>query len=209
MPVEVPAITTPITKEQALAALQKAWGPLTRELAASLLSLVWIETAAGKLQNNNPGNISASSQYAGMIWRPPWYPEPTASTPQKLADLHRAMLNKTAPSAFRAYSTLEAGFADFVNQLRHTYPEVVTAAEHGTPDQFREALSQKYSHGYRNPQATATFTKLRESFKPVVAHLPSASHKTEAIVIAATGLALGAAYVGRATLKALFQRFFG
>lgn len=210
MSVEVPAKTTPVTKEQALAALQRAWGPLSRELAASLLSLVWIETGGGKLQNFNPGNISAGSQYTGMVWRPPWYPEPGPNTPQKMADLHRAMLNKTAPSAFRAYATLEAGFTDFVNQLKHTFPEVVAAAEHGTPDQFREALSQKYSHDYRNPQATATFTKLRESFVPVVAHLPSGgSHKAEAIAIAVSAAAIAAGYFGRTTLRALWGRFFG
>lgn len=210
MPVEVPTKTTPVTKQQALAALQAAWGPLSRDLAASLLSLVWIETGGGNLKNFNPGNISAGPQYAGMVWRPPWYPEPDANTPQRIADLHRAMLNKTAPSAFRAYSTLEQGFADFVAQLRHTFPEVVAAAEHGTPDQFREALSQKYSHDYRNPQATATFTKLRESFAPVVAHLPKGAVSWVHVVEVGAGVAaLGAAYFGRAALKALWGRLFG
>lgn len=210
MAVVVPAKTTSVSKEQALAALQRAWGPLTRELAQSLLSLVWIETGGGNLKNWNPGNISASDSYSGMLWRPPWYPEPTDETPQKYRDLHRAMLNKTAPSGFRAYATIDQGFADFVNQLRHSFPEVVAAAQHGTADQFRQALSQKYSHDYRNPQSTATFEKLRASFAPVVAHLPKGNaHREALIALGVTGAGLGAAYLARATIKAAWRRVFG
>ncbi len=208
----VAAKNTPISKEQALAALQKAWGVvMSRELARSLLSLIWIETAGTQaMKNFNPGNISASDQYSGMLWRPPWYPEPTSDTPQKYADLHKAMLNKTAPSGFRAYGSLEDGFRDFVNQLRHSFPEVVAAGEHGTPDQFRQALSQKYSHDYRNPQATATFEKLQAGFAPVVAHLPSGgSHRAGLAAVALTAAGLGAVYLARSTIKAVWGRFFG
>lgn len=172
--IEVPVKKTPISKEQARNALMVAWGPgLTREIARGLLSLVWIETGAGNLNNNNPGNISASSRYSGKVWRPPWYPEPTESTQPKLIVLHHAMLNNEAPSAFRAYDSLSEGFSDFVSQLRHTFPEVIEAARIGTPDTFRQALSQKYSHDYRNVKATDTFTKLWKDFEPVVALLPS------------------------------------
>ena len=162
------------------------------------------------IKNFNPGNISASDNYAGMLWRPPWYPEPTSDTPQRHADLHKAMLNKAAPSGFRAYGSLEDGFRDFVNQLRHSFPEVVAAAENGTPDQFRQALSQKYSHDYRNPQATATFEKLQAGFAPLVAHLPSGgSHREGLIAVGATAAGLGAAYVCRNAIKAGWRKLFG
>lgn len=87
--------------------------------------------------------------------------------------LHAAMLKNQAPSAFRAYDSLSQGFADFVTQLRHSFPEVINAARTGTPDSFRVALSQKYSRDYQNPKATATFQDLWTLFDPVVSLLPS------------------------------------
>ncbi len=173
--IEVPTVKTPITRGQAFGALQEAWGPgLTRELARGLLSLVWIETGAGNLNNNNPGNISASSQYSGKVWRPPWFAEPTPETSAQNVRLHAAMLANQAPSAFRAYDALSQGFSDFVAQLTHTFPEVLSAAQSGTPDTFRQALSQKYSRDYRNVKATDTFTKLWAEFDPLVSGLSSA-----------------------------------
>lgn len=183
--IEVPVKKTPITKEQALSGLMYAWGyGLTREIARGILSLIWIETANGKsLNNKNPGNISASSKYIGKVWRPSWYFEPTPETPPKIVSLHSLMLKGQAPSAFRAYDTLSQGFEDFVSQLKHTFPEVVEAAKSGTPDDFRIALSKKYSHDYRNPASTKTFESLWSTFEPMVSFLPSESSKSVPLVV--------------------------
>ncbi len=171
--IPVPTVKTIVTKQQALAALMDAWGQgLTRELARGLLSLVWIESGAGKLNNFNAGNISAGPSYAGKVWIPPWVAEPGPDTSARNIDLHAKMLKGQAPSAFRAYDSLSQGFSDFVAQLRHTFPEVI-AATTGTPDGFRQALSLKYSHDYKNPAATNTFTQLWHDFDPVVALLPA------------------------------------
>lgn len=191
---ETDRITTPLSKAQALAALEAAWGPgLSREVARGLLSLAWIETNRGNLQNYNPGNLTAGPSYAGKIWRPPWYYEPAEGASQRTVDLHTAMLRGKAPSAFRAYDSAKAGFADWVNSLKRTFPEVVTAATHATPDGFREALSQKYSGDYKNKQSTVTFQKLFIEWQPLVAHLPSAHRAGHWLaVVSAAGLAYGA-----------------
>ncbi len=192
--IEAARTTTPLTKAQALSALQTAWGPgLTREQARGLLSLVWIETARGNLQNYNPGNLTAGSGYTGKVWRPPWYYEPSAGASQRTVDLHTAMLRGKAPSAFRAYDSAAAGFKDWVNAMRHTFPEVVQAAQHATPDGFREALTQKYSGDYKNKQSTATFQKLFAEWQPVVAHLPSGHTAARWLgLVAAAGVGFGA-----------------
>ena len=182
MSIEVPMTGTPIDKVGAFSALKAAWGEgLTRELARGLLSLVWIETGAGKsMKNFNAGNISASSKYTGKVWRPTWFAEPTADTSPRDRDLHEKMLKGQAPSAFRAYDSLAQGFQDFVAQLQHTFPEVLVNAETGTPDTFRQALAQKYSHDYSNPKATATFTSLWRDFDPIVLSLPSSAPEVTA-----------------------------
>lgn len=173
----VPTQSTPISKEQAFSALVRTWGPdLTRQLARGLLSLIWIETArGGSVKNFNPGNISANPKtYPGLVWLPPWVAEPTDETSPRNVSLHAAMLKGQAPSAFRAYNSLDEGFIDFVRQIKRSFPEVIAGAQTGSPDDFRVALSQKYSHDYRNVAATKTFESFFKLFDPIVSSLPSA-----------------------------------
>jgi len=83
------------------------------------------------------------------------------------------MLANRAPLAFRAYDSHEQGAADFVRKLRHSFPEVLAAADTGDADTFREALSKKYSHDYRNKDSTSQFRALATSFEPLIEHLPT------------------------------------
>ncbi len=188
--IEVPRRGIAIGKQEAFDALSKAMGGMSRELAAMLLSLAWIETGGGTFQNYNPGNLTAGPKYTGKVWRPPWYPEPSADATQRTKDLHAAMLKGTAPSAFRAYDTLAQGMSDWVAALKHSFPEVLQAAEQGNPETFRQALSQKYSHDYRNTQSTATFAKLKKGFDPIVAGLHSSHGVFHKVVWGVAGLGL-------------------
>ena len=152
----VPRRTTPLAASEAQAAvasaLRSTFGrDMSRELPW-LMALVWIETARGKsVQNFNVGNISASSSFPGDAWRPPWFDLEggTAATERNVA-LHEAMLKGQAPSAFRAYSSLELGTLDFARQLKASFPEVVAAAGENDATAFRDALAQRYSRDYRN-----------------------------------------------------------
>jgi hypothetical protein len=152
----VPRVNTPVTASDAKSAVESAYRSelgrdpeLTQELPL-LMALVWIETARGRsVQNNSPGNISASDSYQGKAWRPTWF-EVDDSSSDRDKQLHQAMLENRAPSAFRAYDSLAEGAADFIRQLSHTFPEVLDAAAEGDPTGFRDALAQHYSKDYKN-----------------------------------------------------------
>jgi hypothetical protein len=167
----VPRVTTPLSAADAAVAVVRAYHELfgqdpTKRALVSMLSLVWIETAQGtQVKNNNFGNISASRSFGGDAWRPPWFDFDggTAITEQNIS-LHERMLKGQAPEAFRAYPTREAGALDFVRQLRGSFPEVLAAAELGDADAFRVALSQKYSHDYRDTRATKTLQSFFDDF---------------------------------------------
>ena len=167
---------TPVSAQQCVSALMSAWpssgGVLTRELATSLLALCFIETGSGKsMQNYSPGNITASSAWTGDAWRPTWFTI-TDSSSQRDKDLNAAMQKGQAPSAFRAYSDLAEGFEDFSRVLITQFPEVIAAGRSGDADQFRVALSKKYSGDYKNIAATKTFQQLFQTFTPLVQDLP-------------------------------------
>lgn len=161
----VPAVTTPITAEQARVHLVAALPGLDRNTGTLLLALVWIETAGGHLQNFNAGNITASDRWPGNAWRPPWFTV-DASSPQHLVELHEAMLHGKAPSAFRAYDTLLAGFQDFVRVLQHQFPTVLVAAASGDASAFVRALHDSgYSHDY-TPAHVPNMIHLQQQLGP-------------------------------------------
>jgi hypothetical protein len=165
---------------------------IDRESAALLLSLFRVETS-GVPMNNSPGNVTASSRWEGDAWRPPWF-EPNQTNP-KLAALHDRMLAGEAPSAFRAYSTPAAGFADWARVLKANFASVLAAAQTGDPHAFVRAL---HDSGYSKDYSAAhfpTFVQLREKFLPLVAHLPAgASGVAGAGALALFGLGLYLAY---------------
>lgn len=184
----VPAASTPLSADRAAAALAVAMPGIDRESAALLLALFRVETG-GSPMNNSPGNVTASPRWEGDAWRPPWYAPPFA-TP-KLAALHERMLKGEAPSAFRAYATPAAGFADWDRVLRANFPSVLAAAKTGDPAAFVLAL---HNSGYSKDYTAAhipTFVSLREKFAPLVAHLPAgagAAGGAVALAVLAFGL---------------------
>lgn len=169
----VPAVSTPITAEQAKVALVAAMPGIDRETGTLLLSLVWIETARGHLMNNNAGNITAGAQWPGDAWRPPWFDLSTATTPH-LVELHEKMLHGQAPSAFRAYGSLLAGLQDFARVLQHQFKSVLEAAKTGDARAFVTALHDSgYSRDY-SPAHVPGMTSLQAELAPQFAGFPSA-----------------------------------
>lgn len=161
----VPTVRTPITAKEARDFLLSVMPGLDRESAALLLALVWVETGRGGVLNNNPGNFSAGASWSGDAWRPPWFLDSAHPT-------HARMLAGEAPSAFRSYSTMGAGFADFARGLLKTFPTVVAAAATGDPASFVRALHDSgYSRDYA-AKHIGTFASLRHEFLPIVSHLP-------------------------------------
>lgn len=176
----MPATRTPVTAERARDALLSVLPGLSRQAATLLLALVWVETGRGNVINNNPGNFSAGASWSGEAWRPPWYLD--TSHPQ-----HARMLAGQAPSAFRSYPTLAAGFEDFAVGLVRTFPTVLAAAATGDPAAFVRAL---HDSGYSRDYTAAhigTFSALQHELAPIVASLPASSS-----AVGGLGLALGA-----------------
>lgn len=169
----VPAVSTPITPEQAKVALVAAMPGIDRETGSLLLALVWIETARGHLMNWNAGNISAGERWPGLAWRPPWFELTPASSP-KLVELHERMLHGTAPSAFRAYGSLLEGFQDFARVLRAQFASVLTAAATGDARTFVQALHDSgYSRDY-SPAHVPGMTALQAELGQQFAGFPTA-----------------------------------
>lgn len=170
----VPRTPTPLSQaafpgliDAAFAAEGRPLRGLQRMMLAVLAS---IETARGRsMFNHNVGNITASPSYQGSVWRPPWFElNPGAlqrgEVPPKLVELNRLMHEGKAPSAFRAYATLDEGARDFARVLVRNFPEVLEAALSPNADGFRAALAEKYSHDYRNPKATASIAQLMKEY---------------------------------------------
>lgn len=172
----VPAVSTPITAEQARVALVAAMPGIDRESGTLLLALVWIETARGHLMNWNAGNITAGAQWSGDAWRPPWF-ELNADTllHPHLVELHEKMLHGQAPSAFRAYGSLVEGFQDFARVLARQFKSVLAAAKTGDARAFVTAL---HDSGYSRDYSAAhvpSMTQLQGELAPQFAGFPSAA----------------------------------
>lgn len=156
----IPFQRIPGVIEHAFATIQR---PITATQRANLSVLVGIETGRGKaVQNWNLGNITASVNYSGAAWRPPWFELADAMGNARLERLHAEMLAGRAPSAFRAYPSLEAGAADFARVLVHSFPEVLEGAKSSDPEAFRRALAKKYSHDYANAQVIKSIEQLQK-----------------------------------------------
>lgn len=169
----VPAVSTPITAEQAKVALVAAMPGIDRETGTLLLALIWIETARGHLMNNNAGNISAGPQWPGDAWRPPWF-EVTPASSAHLVELHDRMLHGQAPSAFRSYGSQLAGFQDFAHVLQHQFKSVLEAARTGDARAFVTALHDSgYSKDY-SPAHVPTMTALQAELGPQFESFPTA-----------------------------------
>jgi hypothetical protein len=161
---------------------------IDRETGTLLLALVWIETGHGHLMNNNAGNITAGPQWPGNAWRPPWFDLSTgvpgssawAPTSAKLLELHEKMLHGQAPSAFRSYDSLLAGFQDFAHVLQHQFKSVLDAAKTGDARAFVQALHDSgYSRDY-SPAHVPSMTALQAELGQQFAGFPSAAQVSNA-----------------------------
>src|SRR5882724_216034 len=132
---EVTRTLTPIPIGSAapalLDALHTAGVEPNGDQARLLLAQLWLETARGTACNNrNVGNITDGPKWTGDFFRPIWFTVDASSSPH-LVDLHDKMQKGQAPSAFRAYESFAHGFGDYVSQLVHTFPSILSAAETG------------------------------------------------------------------------------
>lgn len=119
------------------AAFTRTGRPPTLVMAEILLAQIWFETG-GHPNNFNVGNLFAAgfsggaevAHFAGDAWRPPWFENPGQETGPNAFE-HREMLSGRAPSAFRAYSTLETGLADWLGMMAHKFSPLLEAAGAG------------------------------------------------------------------------------
>ncbi len=148
--------------EQAFQAEQAPLRGVQRMMLAVLAS---IETGRGRaIQNHNVGNITAGPNYAGAVWRPPWFDPAEAASSERLARLHQEMLAGRAPAAFRAYDSRDEGARDFARVLLRSFPEVMRAALIPNAERFRAALAEKYSPDYRNPKTGEALAQLMREY---------------------------------------------
>jgi hypothetical protein len=165
----VPVERTPLDETEAAFELLEAMPDLDQEQAALLLSLIWVETGGGGLNNHNPGNVTANDRWPGRAWRPPWFAI-TEESSDRMKRLHQLMLQGKAPKAFRAFTSAKEGFEDFAKVLRRDFPALLTAASTGDVRTFREQLARKYSADY-TPAHDRALTQFRDRFRPLVSHL--------------------------------------
>jgi hypothetical protein len=161
----VPRTRTPVAL-QAIpdligAAFRQLGAPLSPVQRVNLAALVALETDRGRaVQNGNLGNITARADHPGMVWRPPWFELTPTSSPRDVS-LHSSMLAGRAPSAFRAYASVQDGALDFARfLLSPRYAHLLAAADSTDVDAFRVALTRAYSSDYSNPAATRSLAQL-------------------------------------------------
>lgn len=167
----VARVPTVVSQQDALESTRRLWPSVFGEQPSSqalalILALEWIETAQGKrCFNNNAFNVSAGSTYPNDAWRPPWFDfDGGTNVTDRNVQLHEAMLKGNAPSAFRSYTTLDAGVTDGLRVLRKNNASIIAAAKTGDADKFRTELSQLFSPDFSNPHATDTLGTFRDSF---------------------------------------------
>jgi len=172
MATEVPATRAPLAARDVALALDAAFRAAGAAMPIQAIELFTVLTqveTGGHATCNNVGNLSAGGFYNGAehinyptYWRPPWYSVSTDNA--KLLALHDRMLKGTAPSAFRAYQTVEAGIADFVGLIVRKFGNLVDAARSGDVHEFRLALDTGYSPDYTEAHER-TFTSLVNAYR--------------------------------------------
>lgn len=162
----VPRLSTPVGMQALPDLVEAAFHVLGTRLTptqkVNLGALVAIETNRGRsIQNGNLGNLSAGASFSGPVWRPPWFEVTPASSARDLA-LNQAMHEGRAPSAFRAYDSVQQGAVDFARfLLGRAYAPILEAANGNDADAFRRAIAASYSGDYKNAAVTRTLEKLR------------------------------------------------
>jgi hypothetical protein len=162
---EVAATKTPVDEVQGsiylVVALTTALqSVLSEQIAVYSMALAWIETGNGQLIQNNPGNITKTSNWTGNYWRPPWYPD---DHDPKYDALHAAMLAGKAPSAFRAYPDQQSGWNDYAREIVRR-KKLLAAMNADDPAAVVAALHDSYSSDY-GEKHVETFRKLVAGFR--------------------------------------------
>jgi hypothetical protein len=140
---EVSTVRTPLDAKTTASVLERTllkFGEVpSREECCLLLAHIWLETGRGLSCNNwNVGNLAGSS---GDYWRPPWFTV-DANSSAKMVKLHADMLAGRQPSAFRAYSDLNAGMADYVRLiLTSRYAPFLNAARQNDATAMARAIT--------------------------------------------------------------------
>lgn len=176
-----PRKTTPISLEQSVELLVNTFSqvfgrPPTQNEAAFLQAQVWLETGRGrKTQNHNVGNITATSGWVNAgrpFWRPPWFDPnefeklPDGRTKDRYRKLHQLMLEKKAPSRFRAYGSFAEAFDDYISMLKRRFPTIVEAARTGDPATFALAVrDSRYCPDCDPRKTTNSFDRLSREVK--------------------------------------------
>lgn len=115
-------------------------------LGAQLL----LETGRGGVTNNNPGNLAANPRtYGGDWYRPIWFDMNVVNAIQDEAKrklytaVHRKMLAKRAPEAFRSYPTLAQGMHAYLMLLQsERFQPILQAAATGDAEIFVRAIHE-------------------------------------------------------------------
>jgi len=192
------------TAERTRDAISAAFGRVTGEaipvnVLRWMLVQIWLETDQGRaLWRNNVGNITAGSAWSGTIWRPNWYYEPGPDASARTRELHELMLQGRAPSAFRAYPSLEAGAEDYVRVVMRQFPQLYRAMYDG--DASGVALAVRESRYCpdcsTNPEP---WNAMARQLAPV---LPKAQPHGPGKMLAVIGLATLAATAGYGAYRA-------
>jgi len=192
----VPRVRTPETLASICAALvsayQRTFGKaLGRTLGELLAAQIWLETARGQsIQNHSPGNVSAGASWPGKAWRPTWFDEPAPDASERIKHLHAEMLAGRAPSAFRAFDSLDDGMADYLRTLKRNFPQILAA---GSPEQLAQAIwDSRYTRdltpAQSAPSLRSLWTEIRKSNVFAALHDSSAAKTGGGILLFALGL---------------------
>lgn len=179
------------------AALGRAYGVVLGGEAPGR-ALVWmlaqhcIETARGAaMWQWNVGNITAGKSWTGPVWRPSWYTVTEASSARDKY-LNAEMKAGRAPSAFRAYASLDAGALDYMRLLASRFPSLLSAMQ-TSDDPLTVATAIQKSNYCPDcaPGATAnTLAKFAKEFGLQPAAPAPAESGSGAIAVALAVLAL-------------------
>lgn len=156
MGAEVPMTTTRLPLGEVRALLSELLaGPGLVGLPFAMAQ-IRLETDNGRAsQNWNVGNISQWKDAPSDYWVPPWVRDTSHR-------LHQKWKQGKVPGAFRAYPSLRAGVTDYVERLRHDFPEILQAWLTGDPDQVWRAIRRRYMPDDLGDKAAAALDNWRK-----------------------------------------------
>lgn len=104
--------------------------------------------------SNNPGNITASSDWMGKTGYAPVYEYVNGKYYREIRE-------------FRRYNTLEEGIQDYIHVIEHKFPDAYAVRHDG--DAYLNALQDEYGGKYAtDPNYVETIRKVRDTFFEVI-----------------------------------------